>query len=133
MLSVMLYTVYGIPSLYSGDEAGLEGYTDPFCRMPYPWGREDSELLDHYRRLGAIRREESVFKKGGFSAFVPDEGVIGYFREDEEDRIIVLASRRTKETSITLDGRYRDLMDGEIHSCSIILKPDTAVVMKRIK
>ncbi|MBR0304000.1 MAG: glycoside hydrolase family 13 protein, partial [Clostridia bacterium] len=31
-------TAYGIPSIFYGDEAGLEGYHDPFFRRPFPWG-----------------------------------------------------------------------------------------------
>ena len=52
LISTLQYTVYGVPSLYYGDEAGVQGYHDPFCRLPYPWGREDAELLLHYKKLG---------------------------------------------------------------------------------
>ena len=72
--SVIQYTVYGVPSLYYGDEAGVEGGRDPFCRRTYPWGREDRELLEHYRRLGQLRRDP-VFAEGDFR--VVDSGV-GY-------------------------------------------------------
>ena len=52
--STLQYTVFGVPSLYYGDEAGLEGGHDPFCRQPFPWGNEDKELADHYKKLGEI-------------------------------------------------------------------------------
>ena len=133
LASVLQYTVYGVPSLYSGDEAGLEGYTDPFCRMPYPWGREDGELTEHYRRLGRMRREENVLAEGGFRAFLPVHGVIGYFREDGEDRLLTLASRRQDDVEIALDGDYADLLNGGVFCGRVTLKPDTAVALKRIK
>ena len=50
MAATIQYTVYGVPSLFYGDEAGLEGYHDPFCRRPYPWGRENGELLEFYQK-----------------------------------------------------------------------------------
>ena len=56
----------GIPCIYYGDEAGMEGGRDPFNRMPYPWGREDKALTSFYRRIGAIRREEPDFRDGDF-------------------------------------------------------------------
>ena len=38
LAAVIQYTLPGVPSLYYGDEAGLEGFGDPFCRGAYPWG-----------------------------------------------------------------------------------------------
>ena len=65
----VLATLPGIPTVFYGDEAGLEGYHDPFNRMPYPWGREDREILSHYSKIGRIRRENSVYKDGEFKLY----------------------------------------------------------------
>ncbi len=54
----------GIPCIYYGDEAGMEGGHDPFNRLPYVWGREDKELTDFYRRIGEIRKNEPIFAHG---------------------------------------------------------------------
>ncbi len=64
--STLQFTVYGVPSVYYGDEAGVEGYHDPFCRMPYPWGREDKGLQAHYKALGKLRREHRCLADGDF-------------------------------------------------------------------
>ena len=32
----------------------MTGGKDPFCRQPFPWGREDTELQDYYRTLSRI-------------------------------------------------------------------------------
>ena len=66
LASVIQYTLPGVPSLYYGDEAGMQGFGDPFCRGTYPWGKEDTELIDFYKWLGALRKENSVFKDGEF-------------------------------------------------------------------
>ena len=55
--STLQYFLPGVPCLYYGDEAGVYGYEDPLNRGTYPWGREDNELLSHYRTLGALRAE----------------------------------------------------------------------------
>lgn len=55
--SVLQYTLPGVPCLYYGDEAGVQGFEDPLNRATYPWGREDKELLDHYRKLGELRKK----------------------------------------------------------------------------
>lgn len=78
--SVLQYTVYGFPSLYYGDEAGLEGYRDPFCRMPFPWGREEVTLIDHYRALGELRRTRTCLRGGEFRLLDSPSGTILYLR-----------------------------------------------------
>ena len=64
MASFIQYTLPGIPSLYYGDEAGVEGYKDPFNRRTYPWGRENKELLEHFRRLGKLRQDCEPLRLG---------------------------------------------------------------------
>lgn len=58
----ILCALPGCPTVYYGDEAGLTGTPDPFCRRPYPWGHEDTELqkyvsarLNHRRRSHVLR------------------------------------------------------------------------------
>ena len=65
MLAAFLqYTLPGSPSLYYADEAGMEGHKDPFNRRTYPWGREDLELLEHFKRLGMLRKECEALRLG---------------------------------------------------------------------
>lgn len=51
------FTLPGIPSIYYGDEVGLQGFRDPYCRMGFPYGNEDFEILDFYKELGNVRVE----------------------------------------------------------------------------
>ncbi len=89
----------GIPCIYYGDEAGMEGFRDPFNRMPYPWGRQNRQLLDHYKKIGALRRSRDIFASG-------------YFEIDENTPKGVLVFRRFDKTAeITIavncsDGAY---------------------------
>ncbi len=54
----------GVPSIYYGDEAGLQGYGDPFNRRCYPWGQEDADLISYTQTLAQIRSQNSVFRNG---------------------------------------------------------------------
>ena len=110
--SVIQYTVYGVPSVFYGDEAGLEGYHDPFCRRPYPWGRENTELLEHYRVLGKIRSTHSVFKDGEFSLELAEGGALAYSRYNGDERIVVLANVEDEELNYPLSSGAVDLLTG---------------------
>ena len=74
------YMLPGMPSIYYGDEAGMEGGKDPFNRRTYPWGREDRELVEHFRRLGQLRKEKESLRRGDIRFFQAGQGRIGFSR-----------------------------------------------------
>lgn len=108
--SAIQYTVYGVPSLYYGDEAGVEGGRDPFCRKTYPWGRENSRLLEHYRALGALRRDP-LFAEGDFKVTDSGVGFIAYERSLGDRRITVISNVSGTDMKFSLRGR--ELLSGE--------------------
>ena len=73
-------TFPGVPSVYYGDEAGLEGYRDPLNRRTYPWGREDSDLLASCRQLTALRHRYLVLQTGDWQSLPLADDVYGYWR-----------------------------------------------------
>ena len=91
--SLLQYTLPGSPNLYYGDEAGMEGYRDPFNRRPYPWGREVPELLSHYQRLGRLRREHEAFRLGDIQFFAAQDKHIGFTRSYEGKTFRVYCNR----------------------------------------
>ena len=80
MASFLQYTLPGAPSIYYADEAGMEGHKDPFNRRPYPWGREDPEILEHFRHLGALRKHDPVMRLGDISFFEAGDRKLGFTR-----------------------------------------------------
>ncbi|MBQ6847463.1 MAG: glycoside hydrolase family 13 protein [Clostridia bacterium] len=89
LAAVLQYTLPGVPSLYYGDEAGMEGFGDPFCRATYPWGEENIELLEFYKKLGKFRRSNKAFENGEFIPVFADESVICYKRECEGSSVLI--------------------------------------------
>ncbi len=46
----------GIPCIYYGDEAGLQGFEDPFNRRFFPWGKENHNLINFYKDMACLRK-----------------------------------------------------------------------------
>ncbi|MDL2280286.1 4-alpha-glucanotransferase [Selenomonadales bacterium OttesenSCG-928-I06] len=80
LASLMQMTFPGAPTIYYGDEAGLEGYTDPYNRGTYPWGREDQDLLTWYKKIVALRNKYPVFRTGEWVPIAANNNVFGYIR-----------------------------------------------------
>ncbi|MCL1917637.1 MAG: 4-alpha-glucanotransferase [Peptococcaceae bacterium] len=70
----------GVPHIYYGDEAGMEGFRDPYNRGPYPWGQEDQVILDMYRRWTALRREYDLLRDGEMWPVCAGVDVCGFWR-----------------------------------------------------
>lgn len=80
MASFLQYTLPGSPSIYYGDEACMEGYRDPFNRRPYPWGHENPDFLNHFKRLGRLRREHEALRLGDIAFFRAEDKHVGFTR-----------------------------------------------------
>lgn len=89
LASVLQYTLPGCPSVFYGDEAGVQGGRDPFCRKTFPWGREDEDILSHYRKLGDIRTRERALSDGELSVELCDGAVFVFSRTKGDEKIIV--------------------------------------------
>ncbi len=60
----ILFMFDGMPTIYYGDETGLEGGKDPDCRRTMPWDSLDSPLIDEFRKLSEMRRKYDVMRSG---------------------------------------------------------------------
>ncbi len=92
----------GVPVVFYGDEAGLEGYADPFCRRCFPWGYGDADLTEFYKKVIRLRNENEVFRSGEFETVYKYENGYGFIRYDKKDSFIILVNAGG-QTSFRLD------------------------------
>ncbi len=113
MLYTVIATLPGMPMIYYGDEAGLEGYADPFNRMPYPYGNEDHELLSHYKNIGMIRRKNSVYKRGDFSLITLTDTQMIFLRKSRMSAYLTVLNQGTDPLMLSFSEQATDLLSGE--------------------
>ena len=93
LASLIQYTLPGVPSLYYGDEAGMEGYRDPFNRKTYPWGKENKELIDWYKTIGKLRKSCSCFTDGCYYSVSETLSCLCFARKNEKDEALIIVNR----------------------------------------
>ena len=129
LAALLQFTLPGIPCIYYGDEAGMEGFHDPFNRRPYPWGREDVGLLAWYRFLGLLRRSHPVFADGAFRVLRAENGVFSFSRSDHAETLVVCVNRGEKP--YLCEGTYRELLTGaDCPEGRTVLPGGSAVLLK---
>ena len=133
MASAIQFTVFGVPSVYYGDEAGMEGYRDPFCRLPFPWGREDKELAAHYAALGAMRKNHACFKAGDFRFLDCTEHAFLFTRADEKtgDVVFTAANMGTEPYRFSLPVSCKNALTGEKKGEALTLFPEEWIILEK--
>lgn len=97
---VLSFALPGVPVIYYGDEAGLEGMTDPDNRRTFPWGSEAADIMDFYKGLTSFYTAHESLKSGqcGIFAFSPEDLVIE--RRSGDDKIEIHINKKTLTCAI---------------------------------
>lgn len=92
---VWLFTWPGVPCIYYGDEVGLDGNNDPFCRKPFPWQpeKQDANLLALYQRLAKLRHQSQALRHGGCQVIYAEDNVVVFVRVLNRQRVLVAINR----------------------------------------
>ncbi len=126
---VVQMTLPGVPCVYYGDEAGLEGYKDPFNRACYPWGQEDRDLLDWYGRVIAFRRTHPVYRRGLYRTMAAFGGLYAFERYDDRERVITAANCGGTDEKLILSGIWKDNLTGEIYQGNVTMFPGQVLLL----
>ena len=102
LAALILYTFPGSPMLYYGDEAGMQGFEDPFNRGPYPWGNEDAALLCYFRQLGALRKAHEALQRGTIDYCAAQGRVLAFRRASNGEKCIAAVNAGEQSAALTL-------------------------------
>ena len=132
LISVFQMTYIGAPMLFYGDEVGMWGATDPYCRKPMLWKeylyddeknpshinqnevyqqKVDSDLFEWYKKLIRIRLENKTLVYGKFREIMVDneKDLIVYERVIEDNSIIVVINNSFNDwENLEFETHYQD-------------------------
>jgi glycosidase len=141
LTTIFQFTYPGAPYIYYGDEAGMWGANDPDCRKPMVWDDlqyEDesflpdqtqrkvplkvyvnNDILNHYKKLIKIRKDNDALMLGDFKTLLTDDlhNVYAFSRNYNGTGIIVIINNSDIPAGVAIpaDGNeYLDLLNGDI-------------------
>ena len=118
LASFIQFTMPGSPTVYYGDEAGVEGFEDPLNRKTYPWGHEEKRLVEWYKKLGRLRKNLDVLQDGELFFEYASGGLLIYSRKLLSDGTAAVMAVNRSDSEIKFDIRAKgesvtDLISGK--------------------
>ena len=131
--ALLQFTLPGVPCIYYGDENGMEGHSDPFCRRCFDWNNLNTQLISYYQTLGKIRnRQKYLFKDGKFEEIYAKDGFILFARVKHNAKIYIFINRSSKPYKLNLKGIFRELLSNECFENELIVKPYGYGIIKKV-
>lgn len=138
MATLWQMTYPGVPSVYYGDEIGMQGFKDPFNRRPYDWEHGNLEIRDWVTRFIAVRNGNDALRTGDILPLYGAGDVIAYartirsgydvFNEEKEPGIFVVAFNRSRTETLTVDLDVSDFACGVFED---VFKPSRTYEVER--
>lgn len=112
----------GMPTVFYGDELGVEGVLEKEYRAPMPWGGGDAELFRFFQKAIMLRKESEALKRGGYKTVCAkrDSMLFGLERRSENERVLVYLNCGEKSEKINADGLSLKWSEGY---CRSVLSP----------
>jgi alpha-glucosidase len=101
----LLLTYPGVPSIFAGDEIGLEGSSGEDSRRTMNWDDQSSwdlDFLGEIKELISIRKKHDALVNGGLRWVLVEDDCLAFLRESKKETILVFISRKAVKTSIDL-------------------------------
>ena len=109
--AMLLYSFPGSPTVFYGDEVGMQGFEDPFNRGTFPWGHEDAELLQFYRTLGTLRSERNSLQSGNIAYLYASGGGLVLQRKSGDEVTYAALNAGDAPLTVSLPCRQHLLTD----------------------
>ena len=116
LAAMILFAFPGSPTVYYGDECGVEGWEDPFNRRPYPWGHEETELKAHFAALGKLRRERISLQRGDIHWLYTAGSILAFSRWKNAEYTALVVNAADEEQTVTIRWRAPEARDERFHA-----------------
>jgi alpha-glucosidase len=130
----LLLTYPGVPSIFAGDEIGLQGAWGEDARRTIDWSGADwdQEFFSEVQKLVKIRRNSHALAHGGLQWLVVDDDAISFIRQSSRESILVIITRKAIQLGLPqIDGNLTTIYGSDLFN-GVYRSSDASVGIYRI-
>lgn len=120
---LFMFTYPGAPCLYYGDEIGMDGEHDPYCRKSFLWEEStwDKDLLSHAKAAIALRTENPALCRGNFNRLWSADGIYAFSRSYEGETLVVAlnSSESPQQVEVRFEAKNPKAIFGEATNIAV--------------
>jgi len=95
-------------SIFYGDEAGIEGLGNLANRKTFPWGEEDSDLVEFFTSIGKVRVNNKFLEQADLNVFKINRDYFMFERVNGEDKMLFAVNRTDNDVDFKVPDEYSD-------------------------
>jgi len=126
---VLLYTLPGVPSIFYGDEYGMQD-NDGSSRGCFDWKAYKNDIYEFVLKLSKIR-QLSVFKDGEIKVLNTDDGQFSFERVNGKERVIVITNLSNNPLGLNFNGNYIDFFTGQKAGNQILNENEFRIIIEK--
>lgn len=126
----LLFSLPGTACIYYGDEVGLDGFSDPFSRKTYPYGKENFEILNFVKELSLLRKKYP----DSFSSLIKDFHIEGSSLVFSRGELLFAINPSKKREIVTISDDFVIICNKnniKIMNKELIIPPSSYAVLLR--
>ena len=103
---LLQFMLVGAPSIYYGDEAEIDGWTEnnEGCRFPMPWDKDftETDTYQLYQTLAHLKQSTPALTEGGMKFLYAQGRIIALARFDDREALVAVVSGDERDGAIPL-------------------------------
>jgi len=106
---LFMFAYPGAPCIYYGDEVGVDGEHDPFCRKSFPWDESkwDKDLRAYAKEVIALRKKNPELRRGDYKRLWSANGIYAFSRSHQGKTSVVAlnVSESPQQAHVTYEAK----------------------------
>ena len=96
-------------------------------RLPYPWGREDTDLIEFYKKIGKVRINEPIYKNGLFEIIECNSDFLAFARYNENEFVVTIVNRGNEKYHLDANVELKSIETGRAIK---VFNPGNSYILK---